>query len=132
VRLVHAGKAIGLAKGCGYMSFMFRCIEMYQTYLNIRGSNMNKLPYVQKDIKYSIYRSVKEMNESPEGKPTYLKKFWAEFKEEQPHLAAIIINEIEAFHTAEQMGAFAHGVWLCWAALKSQAEADEMNRDWGT
>jgi hypothetical protein len=93
---------------------------------------MSKLPYVQKDIKYSIYRSVKEIKEGLNGNPEYLKRFWADFKEEQPHLAAIIMGEIETFQTSEQMGAFAHGVWLCWAALKSQAEADEMNRDWGT
>ena len=92
---------------------------------------MKKLPYVQKDTKYSIYRSIKELNEGSDGKQEYIKSFWSDFKKEQPHLADIIINEVHAFNSAEQMGAFAHGIWLLWTVLNSQAEADEMNRDWG-
>ena len=38
---------------------------------------------------------------------------------------------MNGFKAQKIMAAFAHGVWMTYAALKSQEEADEMNRDWG-
>ena len=94
---------------------------------------MSKLPIVKSAIRYSLYRTIKEIN-SPDLSVglSYLEDFWTEFKKDQPELAEIIIKEMGAFApNKKEMAAYAHGVWLCYAALKSQLEADEMNEDWG-
>tara|TARA_R110000744_G_scaffold1739_1_gene6266 strand:- start:2729 stop:3007 length:279 start_codon:yes stop_codon:yes gene_type:complete len=91
---------------------------------------MTKLPHVRKEVSYSLYRHIDSLEEFSE-KSAYLSEFWQEFKKEQPELHTIVIKELTSFKNKEQMGAFAHGVWLLWAALKSQQEADEMNENWG-
>lgn len=90
---------------------------------------MGKIPKVKQEIKYSLYKTIKRM--SQDKKQSYLTEFWKEFKRDQPELAEIVLSEMEAFRNPMQMGAFAHGVWLIYAALNSQLEADEMNEDWG-
>ena len=84
---------------------------------------MTKMPEVRKEVAYSIYKTIDGL-EGLEEKSKYLSDFWNKFRKEQPELHTII--------TKEQMGAFAHGIWLLWAALKSQQEADEMNENWGS
>ena len=91
---------------------------------------MTKMPQVRKEVAYSIYKTIDGLGELEE-KSEYLSGFWNKFKEEQPDLHAIVTKELLAFEERGQMGAFAHGVWLVWAALKSQQEADEMNENWG-
>ena len=94
---------------------------------------MSKLPIVKSEIKYSLYRTIKGIKSaSSVSGVTYLEDFWAEFKKDQPELAEIIVKEMAAFAPSKkEMAAYAHGVWLCYAALKSQQEADEMNENWG-
>ena len=91
---------------------------------------MNRLPKVAEEIKYSLYRTIKDMA-TDKKKSAYLKGFWSGFKKDQPELAVIVRDEMENFKNAHEMGAFAHGVWLIYAALESQLEADEMNEEWG-
>ena len=91
---------------------------------------MSRLPKVAEEIKYSLYRTIKDMT-TDKKKSAYLKGFWSEFKKDQPELANIVRDEMENFKNAHEMGAFAHGVWLVYAALESQLEADEMNEEWG-
>ena len=91
---------------------------------------MNRLPKVAEEIKYSLYRTIKDMA-TDKKKSAYLKGFWSGFKKDQPGLAVIVRDEMENFKNAHEMGAFAHGVWLIYAALESQLEADEMNEEWG-
>ena len=62
---------------------------------------------------------------------SYLGTFWETFKEDQPHLAKLVLREMNSFKNNKAAAAFAHGVWLTYAALQSQEEADEMNEDWG-
>jgi hypothetical protein len=93
---------------------------------------MSKLPIVKSEIGYSLYRTIKGIKEPTDEQVTYLEEFWAEFKKDQPELAKLIIKEMGAFSPNKKaMAAYAHGVWLCYAALKSQQEADEMNENWG-
>ena len=91
---------------------------------------MTRMPQVKKEVAYSIYKTIDGL-EDLEEKSEYLNNFWNKFKDEQPDLHTIITKELFAFEKQEQMGAFAHGVWIVWAALKSQQEADEMNENWG-
>lgn len=91
---------------------------------------MSRLPRVAEEIKYSLYRTIKDMA-TDKKKSAYLKGFWSGFKKDQPELAVIVRDEMENFKNAHEMGAFAHGVWLIYAALESQLEADEMNEEWG-
>ena len=91
---------------------------------------MSRLPKVAEEIKYSLYRTIKDMA-TDKKKSAYLKGFWSGFKKDQPELAVIVRDEMENFKNAHVMGAFAHGVWLIYAALESQLEADEMNEEWG-
>ena len=91
---------------------------------------MCRLPKVAEEIKYSLYRTIKDMA-TDKKKSAYLKGFWSGFKKDQPELAVIVRDEMENFKNAHEMGAFAHGVWLIYAALESQLEADEMNEEWG-
>ena len=91
---------------------------------------MSRLPKVAKEIKYSLYKTIKDMA-TDKKKHAYLKSFWSGFKKDQPELAVIVRDEMENFKNAHEMGAFAHGVWLIYAALESQLEADEMNEEWG-
>ena len=91
---------------------------------------MTRMPQVRKEIAYSIYKTIDGLEELEE-KSEYLNSFWNKFKKEQPDLHTIITKELMAFEERGQMGAFAHGVWIVWAALKSQQEADEMNENWG-
>ncbi len=92
---------------------------------------MTRMPQVRKEVGYSIYRTIDALGELEE-KSKYLSGFWSDFKKEQPDLHAIITKELLSFEKQDQMGAFAHGVWIVWAALKSQQEADEMNESWGS
>lgn len=92
---------------------------------------MSKIPVVQEEIKYSIFRTIEGFKKREKGKKEYLEEFWKDFKTTQPHLARIVLKEMEAFDSVDKMGAFAHGVWLIYAALQSQEEADEMNSMWG-
>ena len=71
------------------------------------------------------------MSDSKDKGLKELGSFWSKFKKDQPHLVKIIVREMKAFKTEKQKAAFAHGVWMMYTALKSQEEADEMNRDWG-
>ncbi len=89
---------------------------------------MSRLPRVAKEIKYSIYKTLADMEK--DSKEKYLKAFWKSFKEKQPELANIVRHEMEHFTNAHEMGAFAHGIWVIYAALESQLEADEMNEEW--
>ena len=91
---------------------------------------MSRLPKVAEEIKYSLYRTIKDMA-TDKKKSAYLKGFWSGFKKDQPELAVIVRDEMENFKNAHEMGAFAHGVWLIYAALETQLEADEMNEEWG-
>ena len=91
---------------------------------------MSRLPKVAEEIKYSLYRTIKDMA-TDKKKSAYLKGFWSGFKKDQPELAVIVRDEMENFKNAHEMGAFAHGVWLIYAALESLLEADEMNEEWG-
>lgn len=91
---------------------------------------MTRMPQVRREIAYSMYRSIDSLD-AMEDKSEYLNGFWKEFKKEQPELHAIVLKELTSFKSKEQMGAFAHGIWLLWSALKSQQEADEMNESWG-
>jgi|TARA_R110000751_G_scaffold137472_2_gene240891 hypothetical protein len=92
---------------------------------------MTKMPEVRKEVAYSIYKTIDGL-EGLEEKSKYLSDFWNKFRKEQPELHTIITKELMGFEEKDQMGAFAHGVWLVWAALKSQQEADEMNENWGS
>ena len=91
---------------------------------------MSKIPIVKKGIRYSLSKDI-QSSKKDEKSSNYLISFWLQFKTEQPALARIIGKEIETFKTAKETAAFAHGVWLIYATLKSQEEADEMNKDWG-
>lgn len=93
---------------------------------------MSKLPIVKSDIMYSLYKTIKGIKSPSLEGLSYLEDFWHEFKRDQPDLAEMIIKEMGAFSPSKkEMAAYAHGVWLCYAALKSQLEADEMNEEWG-
>ena len=93
---------------------------------------MSKIPIVKSEIGYSLYRTIKGIKKPTNEQVTYLEDFWAEFKQVQPELAKLIVKEMGAFApNKKEMAAYAHGVWLCYAALKSQEEADEMNETWG-
>ena len=91
---------------------------------------MSRLPKVAEEIKYSLYRTIKDMA-TDKKKSAYLKGFWSGFKKDQPELAVIVRDDMENFKNAHEMGAFALGVWLIYAALESQLEADEMNEECG-
>ena len=72
---------------------------------------MSRLPKVAEEIKYSLYRTIKDMA-TDKKKSAYLKGFWSGFKKDQPELAVVVRDEMENFKNAHEMGAFAHGVWL--------------------
>tara|TARA_R110000824_G_scaffold349586_1_gene536474 strand:- start:1298 stop:1576 length:279 start_codon:yes stop_codon:yes gene_type:complete len=91
---------------------------------------MNQLPKVRKEIKFSIFKALEDMEDS-DSKLIYLQEFWKGFRKEQPELTKILVKELEAFKHPLEMSAFAHGIWLIYASLRSQLEADEMNEDWG-
>lgn len=91
---------------------------------------MSKIPIVKKGISSSLTRDI-ESNRKNAKSTSYLVSFWVQFKTDQPVLAKIVAKELDAFKTPEETAAFAHGVWILYATLKSQEEADEMNRDWG-
>ena len=91
---------------------------------------MSKIPIVKKGIRYSLSKDIESSKKEKES-GNYLVSFWLQFKKEQPALAKIVAKEIETFKTAKETAAFAHGVWIVYATLKSQEEADEMNKDWG-
>ena len=61
----------------------------------------------------------------------YIESFWTRFKKDQPYLSKLVLQEMMSFKSDKVAAAFAHGVWMTYAALKSQEEAAEMNRDWG-
>ena len=92
---------------------------------------MNKIPKVQKGIEHSLRKTLTEMRKGEDQGLAYLQAFWKSFKEEQPVLAKLVVKEMNHFKSQKLMAAFAHGVWMTYAALQSQDEADEMNRDWG-
>jgi pheromone shutdown protein TraB len=92
---------------------------------------MSKIPIIKKGLEHSLRRAVMEMRKGDNKSVEYLTAFWKSFKEEQPHLSKLVIKEMNHFKSQKVMAAFAHGVWMTYAALKSQEEADEMNRDWG-
>lgn len=50
---------------------------------------MSRLPKVAKEIKYSLYKTIKDMA-TEKRKSAYLKSFWKGFKDEQPELANIV------------------------------------------
>ena len=94
---------------------------------------MSKIPIVKKEIMYSLSKTLKGLKKPTDDELSYLEKFWSDFKIDQPDLSKLIISEMGAFSSSKAaMAAYAHGVWLCYAALKSQEEADEMNEDWGS
>jgi len=86
---------------------------------------MKNIPIVQSGIKDSLLRSY---HDSPDG---YLLNWWMIFKAEQPTLAQGAMEELKSFTTAKEAAAFSHGIWLVYSSLKSQEEANEMNRAWG-
>ena len=90
-----------------------------------------KIPEVRKGIEHSIRRTLEGMQKSPDRGMDYLESFWARFKKDQPQLAKLVIREMNSFKNNKSASAFAHGVWVTYAALQSQEEADEMNEDWG-
>ena len=92
---------------------------------------MSKIPNVQKGIDASLLKTVDKVREGDVEGLEYLHAFWEQFKKDQPHLHKLIIKEMNKFKSQKIMAAFAHGAWMLYAALKSQEEADEMNRDWG-
>lgn len=92
---------------------------------------MSKIPIVQQGIQHSFDKKMKEIKADGLRGLEDLTEFWSSFKKEQPYLAKIVIREMNGFKSQKIMAAFAHGVWMAYAALKSQEEADEMNRDWG-
>ena len=89
------------------------------------------IPNVQKGIDASLLKTVDKVREGDVEGLEYLHAFWEQFKKDQPHLHKLIIKEMNKFKSQKIMAAFAHGAWMLYAALKSQEEADEMNRDWG-
>lgn len=89
---------------------------------------MNYLPVVQSGIKDSILRSYQD---TPQEE-SYLLTWWSGFRDEQPILAKIAMEEITTFKSAKEAAAFSHGIWLVYESLRSQHEATEMNRAWGT
>ena len=64
---------------------------------------MSRLPKVAKEIKYSLYKTIKDMA-TDKKKSAYLKSFWKGFKDEQPELANIVRGEMENFKNAHEMG----------------------------
>ena len=94
-------------------------------------STMSKIPKVQKGLDASLLKIVEEVRKADVEGLEYLHSFWEQFKKDQPHLHKLIVEEMNQFKSQKIMAAFAHGVWMTYAALKSQEEADEMNRDWG-
>ena len=52
-------------------------------------------------------------------------------EQNEPNQFNQIPNEMNQFKSQKIMAAFAHGVWMTYAALQSQEEADQMNSDWG-
>ena len=70
------------------------------------------------------------MQNSPDKGMKYLESFWARFKKDQPHLAKLVVREMNSFKSDKSAAAFAHGVWITYAALQSQEEADELNENW--
>jgi len=94
-------------------------------------STMSKIPNVQKGIEHSLLKTVKSVREGQDEGLEYLAAFWKDFKEDQPNLSKLVLAEMNRFKNQKIMAAFAHGVWMVYAALQSQEEADEMNEDWG-
>jgi len=92
---------------------------------------MSKIPKVKRGIQHSFDKKVKDIKGDGLKGLEDLTEFWSSFKKEQPYLAKIVIREMKSFKSQKIQAAFAHGVWITYAALKSQEEADEMNRDWG-
>ena len=92
---------------------------------------MAKIPKVRKGIEHSLRRTLEGMQKSSDKGLEYLASFWQDFKDEQPHLAKLVVREMNAFKSNKAAAAFAHGVWITYAALQSQEEADELNENWG-
>ena len=92
---------------------------------------MSKIPKVKKGIEHSLSKTVQDMKKGPDKGLIHLGAFWTAFRKDQPYLAKLIIREMKQFKSQKLMSAFAHGVWMTYAALQSQEEADEMNDDWG-
>jgi len=92
---------------------------------------MSKIPNVQKGIEAPLLKTVASVRQGDDEGLEYLAAFWKEFKEDQPTLSKIVLKEMNKFKNQKIMAAFAHGVWMTYAALQSQEEADEMNEEWG-
>lgn len=88
---------------------------------------MNNLPVVQSGIQESILKSYEHL----QLKEAYLIGWWGEFRSDQGVMSKNIMNEVRTFKTAAEAAAFSHGIWMVYESLKSQLEADELNRAWG-
>ena len=96
---------------------------------------MSNIPKVRKGIEQSIRKTLENMGAAKgKGKEEgviYIESFWAKFKKDQPYLSKLVLREMMSFKSDKVAAAFAHGVWVTYAALQSQEEADDMNENWG-
>lgn len=91
---------------------------------------MSKIPKVSKEvtdvIKHELSRQAID-----KASLSYLIEFWAQFRIEQPELAALLVEEIKGAKGTKEKGFIAHGAWLVYKSFQVQSEADEMNKQWG-
>ena len=95
---------------------------------------MSNIPKVRKGIEQSIRKTLESLHGTEEDKDKgikYIESFWTRFKKDQPYLSKLVLREMMSFKSDKVAAAFAHGVWVTYAALQSQEEADDMNENWG-
>ena len=81
------------------------------------------LPVVTKEVVSSVNRSMSDKS--------YLHESWTEMMLENSTLFETTTKMCKSFPDKQSKESFLRGCWLVWALLKSQDQADEMNKDWG-
>ena len=79
---------------------------------------MGKIPKVQKGIEHSLRRTLESMKRADDAGLSYLGTFWETFKEDQPHLAKLVLREMNSFKNNKAAAAFAHGLLMQHSSLK--------------
>ena len=107
----------------------FRGIIRYRS-RSYRRIDLSELPKISKEVTNVIKHEL-DRQDTDKASLSYLMEFWAQFRIEQPELAALLVEEIKGAKGTKEKGFIAHGAWLVYKSFQVQSEADEMNKQWG-
>tara|TARA_R110002167_G_scaffold362617_1_gene581952 strand:+ start:285 stop:641 length:357 start_codon:yes stop_codon:yes gene_type:complete len=95
-----------------------------------RRIDLSEIPKVSREVTNVIKHEL-DRQAVDKASLAYLVEFWAQFRIEQPELAALLVEEIKGAKGTKEKGFIAHGAWLVYKSFKVQSEADQMNKQWG-